>query len=362
MGRVFSYEMKAVKLRAVLEPVLTVATRLGGLIVFVGGGIMVIRGGGAEGALTIGDIMAFTAYMWMFYGPLMGLARMVPEFEHAVTSADRVFEVLESEPELATEDRTIEMPPIRGRVEFQDVTFGYEPEEPVLKDINLVIEPGEMIGLVGHSGAGKTTLINLVCHFYKTDEGKVLIDGHDLSKVKVESLRQQIGIVSQDPFLFSGTVAENLAYGKPGATEKEIIAAAQAANAHEFIVNFPEGYDSLVGERGVRVSAGERQRIAIARAILKNPRLLILDEATSSIDTETEEKIQEALHRLVAGRTTLAIAHRLSTLKHAQRLLVLDHGRQAECGTHDELMALGGVFAKLSEKQRELSKITAWRE
>jgi len=362
MDRVFHYEMRAVKVQTVLEPVLTLTTRLGGLIVFVCGGVMVIRGGGAEGTLTIGVILAFTSYMWMFYSAVMDLARTVPEFEHAATSADRVFDVLDSEPELQSEARTIEMPPIEGRVEFQNVTFGYEPEEPVLKDISLVVEPGEMVGLVGHSGAGKTTLINLVCHFYKTDEGKVLIDGYNLADVKVESLRRQMGIVSQEPLLFSGTVAENLAYGKPGATEKEMIAAAKAANAHEFIINFPEGYDSLVGERGVRVSAGERQRIAIARAILKNPRILILDEATSSVDTDTEEKIQQALRRLVAGRTTFAIAHRLSTLKHANRLLVLDHGRLVESGTHDELMALGGIYANLCEKQTELSRITAWQE
>jgi ATP-binding cassette subfamily B protein len=242
------------------------------------------------------------------------------------------------------------------------VSFGYEPDKPVLKDMSFVVEPGEMIGLVGHSGAGKTTLINLVCHFYKTDEGRVLIDGTDLADVRVESLRRQIGIVSQDPFLFSGTVAENIAYGVPEATETQIVAAAKAANAHDFILQFAEGYDTLVGERGARVSGGERQRIAIARAILKDPRILILDEATSSVDTETEEKIQEALQRLIRGRTTFAIAHRLSTLKFANRLLVIERGRLVEEGTHDELVALDGVYANLCRKQTELSRITAWSE
>jgi ATP-binding cassette subfamily B protein len=292
----------------------------------------------------------------------MDLASMLHRFEHAATSADRVFEVLDSEPELDSDDRTVELPPLEGRVEFKDVTFAYEPDKPVLKDVNLVVEPGQMVGLVGHSGAGKTTIINLVCHFYKVDEGKVLIDGYDLKDVKVESLRSQIGIVSQEPFLFSGTVAENISYGEPEATETEIIAAAKAANAHGFILDFPQAYDSLVGERGVRVSGGERQRIAIARAILKDPRILILDEATSSVDTETEEQIQEALHRLVKGRTTFAIAHRLSTLKDVDFLVVLEKGEVAESGTHEELVEKGGVYANLCEKQSKLSSIKAWSE
>ena len=362
MDRVFAFEMKTTKVRVTISPIIQMTTRFGSLLVFIAGGAMVISSGGEEPGMTMGKIVAFSSFMGMFYGPMTELARMLPEFERAATSADRVFEILDSEPDLESEERTVEMPPSRGRVECDRVTFGYEPDEPVLHDLTFTVQPGEMIGLVGHSGAGKTTLINLVCHFYKVDEGCVLVDGLNLAEVKVESLRRQIGIVSQDPFLFSGTIADNIAYGKPGASEREVIAAATAANAHEFIVKFPEGYDTLVGERGARISGGERQRVAIARAILKDPRILILDEATSSVDTATEEKIQQALSRLVAGRTTFAIAHRISTLKFADRLLALEHGRLVEMGTHDELIALGGVYANLCKKQTDLYRLTAWSE
>jgi len=267
---------------------------------------------------------------------------------------------LDTEPDIWDTPDAVELPEIEGRIRFDRMTFAYEEGKPVLKDIAFEVEPGEMIGLAGHSGAGKSTLINLICRFYDVQEGAITVDGYDVRDVTRQSLRSQIGVVLQEPFLFNGTVAENIGYGKPEATMKEILAAAKAANAHDFIVDFPEAYDTQVGERGVKLSGGERQRLAIARAILKDPKILILDEATSSVDTETEAKIQEALARLVKGRTTFAIAHRLSTLRNSNRLLVLDKGRLAEIGTHEELVEQDGIYAKLCRMQTELSRIRAW--
>ena len=235
----------------------------------------------------------------------------------------------------------------------------YEAGKPVISDLSFTVEPGEMIGLAGHSGAGKSTLINLICRFYEVDEGAVLVDGRDIREVQLRSLRDQVGVVLQEPFLFNGSVADNIAYGKPEASLNEIIAAAMAANAHDFICALPDGYDSLVGERAVRLSGGERQRLSIARAILRDPRVLILDEATASMDTETEAQIQEALARLVKGRTTFAIAHRLSTLRNADRLFIIEKGRLEEMGTHDELVSLDGIYARLVHMQTEMSRIRA---
>jgi ATP-binding cassette subfamily B protein len=271
-----------------------------------------------------------------------------------------VFEVLDTQPDMLDRPEAPPMPRIEGRVEFKQVSFAYDERTQVLKDVSFTVQPGEMIGLVGPSGAGKSTTINLLCRFYDVSSGAIEIDGIDLRDVQLNSLRQQIGIVLQEPFLFVGTIGENIAYGRPDATMEEIMQAAKAANAHEFIIRFPEGYDTMVGERGTRLSGGERQRISIARAILKDPRILILDEATASVDTETEHKIREAIDRLIAGRTTFAIAHRFSTLKNADRLIVLDKGKLVEIGTHEELMNKeDGVFRRLCEMQSEMSKIVA---
>ncbi|MBT4139407.1 MAG: ATP-binding cassette domain-containing protein [Candidatus Latescibacteria bacterium] len=347
-------EVRVAGIRSVFSPIMAFITSISTLVIwFVGGGSVI------EQTLTLGNFVAFTQYMYRYYGPVQSLCRLNHRFQRASTSAERVFEVLDTQPDVIDQPNVIKLPRIEGKVEFQDVTFSYEPGKPVLQDLSFTIEAGEMIGLAGHSGAGKSTLINLICRFYDIESGKILIDGHDLQDVSLKSLRDQIGVVLQDPFLFNAPMVENIAYGKPDASLAEIVAAAKTANAHDFILRLPDGYDTPVGERGVRLSGGERQRISIARAILRDPRILILDEATSSMDTETEAQIQEALHRLIQGRTTFAIAHRLSTLKHANRLLIIENGELAEIGSHDELIAQDGIYARLCHMQTELSQIRA---
>jgi ATP-binding cassette subfamily B protein len=268
-------------------------------------------------------------------------------------------EYADNPPDVPEAADPVPMPRIEGRVQFQGVTFGYDRFKPVLRKFDLDIQPGKMIGLVGHSGAGKSTSINLLCRFYDPDEGVLLIDGVDARRIPQHDLRSQLGVVLQDTFLFNGTIAENIGYAKGDATPEEIMDASKAANAHEFILQKPDGYDTIVGERGQSLSGGERQRIAIARAILHAPRILILDEATSSVDTDTEKQIQDAIRRLVKGRTTFAIAHRLSTLRNANRLVVLKDGKIIEMGTHDELMTKQGEFYRLVKMQRDMSEITA---
>lgn len=321
-----------------------------------GGYLVIVHAPGAS----VGTLIAFMTLVARFYSPLQELTQLSRQIQQASTSAQRVFEVLDTEPDMADAPDAPPMPRIEGKVEFKDVHFGYDDRSQVLKGVSFTVQPGEMIGLVGASGAGKSTTINLLCRFYDVTGGAIEIDGIDIRDVQLHSLRSQIGIVLQEPFLFVGSIAENIAYGRPDATMEEIMQAAQAANAHEFIIRFPDGYDTMVGERGTRLSGGERQRISIARAILKDPRILIFDEATASVDTETEHKIREAIDRLVSGRTTFAIAHRFSTLKNADRLIVLEKGKVVEIGTHEELMAKeDGVFRKLCEMQSEMSRIVA---
>ena len=349
-----SGELRVARLRSIFSPTMTFLTSMGTLIIWWVGGNKVLGG-----TLSLGDFVAFSGYMMQFYGPVESLCRLNHRFQRAATSAERVFEVLDTQTDVADKPKALEMPLIEGRVEFKDVNFGYEPGKPVISDMNFVIEPGEMIGLAGHSGAGKSTLINLISRFYDVEEGAVLIDGYDIRDVSLKSLRDQIGVVLQEPFLFNGTVAQNIAYGNPDAPIEEIVAASQAANAYNFILEMTDGFDTVLGERGVKISGGERQRISIARAILRDPRILILDEATASMDTETESQIQQALERLVKGRTTFAIAHRLSTLKHSSRLLIIEDGQLAEMGTHEELIAEGGIYSRLVHMQQEMSKIRA---
>ncbi len=309
--------------------------------------------------LKLGELMAFISYIWMLYQPLKWLGDDYNLMLRAFAGAERIFEVMDSPSDLFNDPDATPMPKIDGRITFKDVTFGYDPGKPVLREINLTVEQGEMIGLVGKSGAGKSTIINLICRFYDVTRGTLQVDGEDIRNIRIEDLRSQIGMVHQEPFLFNRTIAENICYGKPGAAFDEIMRAAMAAEAHEFIVAKPDGYDTVVGERGNKLSGGEKQRIAISRAILHNPKILILDEATSSLDTSTETKIQAAIARLVKGRTTIAIAHRLSTLRNADRLVVLDEGKIAEVGAHEELMERKGMFYNLVQTQQATSAAIA---
>lgn len=316
-----------------------------------------LLGGGDGGAPTLsaGTFVSFLLYTTMFIAPIETIGQMARIVNRATSSAHRVFEVLDTEPEIVDVPEPVRLEPLRGHVSFENVSFGYDGVRQVIRGVSFEVVPGEMIGLVGPSGGGKTTLVNLIARFYDVTGGVIRIDGVDIRELDTGRYRRQVGMVLQDPYLFHGTVLENIRYGHPEASLEVVIEAARAANAHDFICRLPHGYDTLVGERGQMLSGGERQRVSIARAILHDPRILILDEATSSVDTETERKIQVALDRLVAGRTVFAIAHRLSTLRRASRLLVMKDGRLVEAGTHSELLAKpDGVYRKLHQLQSEL--------
>ncbi len=335
---------------AFFGPMISLLTQLGLLSVWGFGAWRVY-----QGDITPGILMAFQVYISRFYVRLESMSRMVQATQRAAASTHRIFEILDRVPSIPEPTRPVHLGRVRGEIEFRNVAFRHGAR-PILEDISLSVQPGEMIGLVGPSGAGKSTLVNLVCRFYDVGEGAILVDGVDIRSFPVSEYRRNIGIVLQEPFLFYGTIAENIAYGMPGAAHEAIVAAARAARAHEFILRLPDGYDSIVGERGQSLSGGERQRISIARALLIDPRILILDEATSSVDTETEREIQVALDNLIEGRTTIAIAHRLSTLRRADRLVVLEHGRVVESGPHQDLLENpSGMFSRLHRAQVELA-------
>ncbi|HPH95653.1 MAG TPA: ABC transporter ATP-binding protein [Anaerolineaceae bacterium] len=338
----FRTVMSKARLRAVFMPLTSFLGLFGTICILWFGGQQVVAG-----ALTPGELVSFLVYMLMVASPLGELAVLYSQIREAVGAAKRVFEIIETPQEPAEAANLGELPAVKGRVTFDHVSFGYEAGETVLTDINLDVEPSQVVALVGSSGVGKTTLVNMVPRFFDPTAGKIEIDGIDIRSVSLNSLREQIGLVPQDTFLFGGTVRENIAYGRHEASMEEVEAAAVAAYADEFIRAMPQGYDTVVGERGVRLSTGQRQRIAIARALLKNPRILILDEATSALDTESERWVQAALDRLMTGRTVFVIAHRLSTIQKANRILVLQHGQIAEDGTHSELLAKRGLYYRL---------------
>jgi ATP-binding cassette subfamily B protein len=330
---------------SLFSPSVTLLTEFGLLVVWAYGIWEV-----AHNQITVGVLTAFLAYISRFYSRLDSMSRIVSVTQKAAAGAKRIFDVLDHVSSVPEPAQPVHLAEVQGRIEIRNASFRYG-NRGVIRDVNLGIEPGEMIGLVGHSGSGKSTLVNLICRFYDLTEGAIRIDGVDIRALSVADYRRNIGLVLQEPFLFFGTIAENIAYGKPDASHAEIVAAARAAHAHEFILRLPQGYDSLVGERGQGLSGGERQRISIARALLIDPRILILDEATSSVDTETEKEIQKALDNLVRGRTTIAIAHRLSTLRRADRLVVMDRGQIVEVGNHDTLMAREGHYYRLYQAQ-----------
>jgi subfamily B ATP-binding cassette protein MsbA len=322
------------------------------LMMFLGFGSVaaIVWYGGREviaGRLNLATMTGFLLYGIAIAGSLGGLAGLYGQLRAAIGGVERVFEILDSRPSVTDAPDAQDLPSVRGEISFENVSFGYDPASPVLREVNLTIRPGEILALVGPSGAGKSTIFNLIPRFYDPTTGAIRIDGWDLREVTQQSLHDQIGIVPQDTLLFGGTIRENILYGRLDATEEELIAAARAANAHEFIMRFPQQYDSVVGERGLTLSGGQRQRIAIARAILKDPRILLLDEATSSLDSESEASVQEALATLMRNRTTVIIAHRLSTVRVADRIAVLDGGRIVELGSHADLLAHGGLYAKL---------------
>ncbi|MCX8118808.1 MAG: lipid A export permease/ATP-binding protein MsbA [Desulfobacterota bacterium] len=343
--RYFRLFMKRIKIRALSHPLMEVLGGIGIAIILWVGGYRVV-----QGEVTPGTFFSFMTALLMLYAPVRNLNKVNLEVQEGIAAAGRIFELLDTEAEIKEAEDAIVLPPFSKRIEFKEVSFKYDTV-PVLRSINLTVAAGEIVAIVGLSGAGKTTLVNLLPRFYDVNGGQILIDGIDIRKVTLRSLREQIGLVTQQTILFNDTVRNNIAYGSLGRSDQEIVEAAKAANAHEFIQRLPQGYDTVIGEGGVKLSGGERQRISIARALLKNAPILILDEATSSLDSESEAEVQKAMDVLMKGRTAFVIAHRLSTIRNANRIVVLSHGRIVEQGTHEELIRVGGEYRRLYELQ-----------
>ncbi len=339
---------KASALNQSFGPLIEFTSGIGMCILFWYGTYLLVN----DETITVGIMLAFAQYISNFWEPITRLGQLYSQVLIAMASSERIFEFMDEKPSVEVKEDAKVLPPIKGNIELQNVVFEYEEDRPALKGINLKVEPGQTIALVGHTGSGKSTIINLLCRFYDPVEGRVLVDGHDLRDVTLESLREQIGIVLQDTFIFSGSIRDNIRYGRLDATDEEVEAAAKAVGADDFIRKMPDGYDTEVEERGGVLSMGQKQLISFARALLADPNILILDEATASIDTETEAKIQEALKKLLAGRTSFIVAHRLSTIRHADKIVVLDHGEIVEIGNHDELMMKeNGTYRRLIEAQ-----------
>ena len=350
---VLAYNMKGARLRALNLPLLRLVASAGTILILLYGGQLVINE-----QLTLGALVAFTTYIGQLVAPVRRLGWIIAAISQAVASGERVFEILDAESEVEDAPDAVPIGPVKGRVRFEHVSFAYFGRHRVLSDIDFEVQPGQVVALLGSTGSGKSTVINLVPRFYDPTAGRILIDGQDIRKVRVNSLREQIGIVLQDTMLFATSIRENIAFGRPAASDEEVVAAAKAASAHEFILELSEGYDTYVGERGTTLSGGQKQRIAIARAILKDPRILILDDATSSVDTETEALIQAALAHLMQGRTSFVIAQRLSTVRQAGQVLVLDKGqivargvRTATETAHEQLLRSSGLYAEIYHRQ-----------
>ncbi len=346
--RNFESQMDAAKLHALFFPLVDVIGALGIALVYYYGGLRMFI---SDPAITVGTITLFTNYVTRFFGPIRNLVDVWNQVLGAAVSAERVFEVLDTVPNVQDKLGAVELERVKGHVLFNNVTFGYDPELPVLHGVNIEAKEDETIALVGPTGAGKSSIINLLCRFYDVQGGQVMVDGHDIRDVTIQSLRENMGIVLQDTVIFSGTIGDNIRYGRLGATHEEVVAAATAVGAHEFISALPDGYDTQVRERGSRLSVGQRQLLSFARALLADPRILILDEATSSVDAYTEMIIQKALEELFKGRTSIVIAHRLSTIRNADRIYVIDQGLLREVGSHEELMNSDGLYKSLYEKQ-----------
>jgi ABC-type multidrug transport system fused ATPase/permease subunit len=346
----YQEQVRGIRHWSAFFPAMSFTATLGTVAILGVGAMMAVRG-----EISLGTLVAFLSYLQAVYGPISSLVEVDNVFQQAIAAGERIFELLDERPEIADAPEAIELSYVKGDVAFDDVHFRYRTGDEVLHDVTFQMAPGEMVALVGRSGAGKTSIANLLCRFYDPTHGRIYLDGHDLCDVRLASLRSQISVVLQDTFLFNTTIRDNLRYGKPDATDEELTAAAEAAYAHDFILELPKGYDTEIGERGIRLSGGQKQRLALARAILADPRVLILDEATSSVDAEAEYLIQQALDSVLKGRTALVIAHRLSTIRNADKIIALEDGRIIEVGDHRQLIERGGLYSQLYRRQLELA-------